>query len=189
MNYDIPYEYPSADTGPLPHFIVNAGETAIAVYRAYLDHNRFRSGTRKTYRSSILHFCCWAERNGLRLQWLSPDLIDAYADEVAAQHGRQAAYSYPVPIRKLFSDLTHAGVVTGLPGPLPQSPDDWQNAVDAAQGILELDAMKQHGLIKGGPQCDAYRCLAFLAVAKALGYTPAADACEQLMNEMIADAA
>lgn len=40
----------------------------------------------------------------------------------------------------------------------PKTPDEWQTVVDAADGLLLLDAARQFGLLTGGPVVNAARC-------------------------------
>lgn len=54
----------------------------------------------------------------------------------------------------------------------PQTPKEWQVAADGAYFLLSLDAARQYGLIEGGPEIDADRCMEILDRAKAMGITP-----------------
>jgi len=68
----------------------------------------------------------------------------------------------------------------------PKTRDEWQDAVDGAQGALTLDACRQYGLVTGGPKVNADRCADILKRGKAMGIVPAPDAAErfvQLINE------
>lgn len=40
----------------------------------------------------------------------------------------------------------------------PETPDEWQEAVNAAEAMLELESAKLYGLITGGPAIDVARC-------------------------------
>lgn len=55
----------------------------------------------------------------------------------------------------------------------PKTPDEWQVAVDGATFLLLLDAMRQYGLVTGGPHINAERCADILARGKDLGYEAA----------------
>jgi hypothetical protein len=169
----------------VPAIIADAGETAVAAYHAYLNGGHWSDGTRKSYDWSIHRFCRWARKHRLDLEWITPAVIETYATEVAAERGRHAADPYVTPVKGLYRQLSAAGIMTGLAGPLPQSTEDWQTAVDAAHVMLTLDSMKQYGLIDGGPKTDLARCRAFLSLGSALGYAPAADAFEQIAPELI----
>ena len=57
----------------------------------------------------------------------------------------------------------------------PETPEEWQAAVDAAQCVLLIDSAKQYGLITGGPRFDLDRAHDLITRGRALGYTPAAD--------------
>ena len=55
----------------------------------------------------------------------------------------------------------------------PQTPAEWQEAVDAAAFFLALQSCRLYGLITGGPNVDADRCQEILKRGKALGVAPA----------------
>lgn len=57
----------------------------------------------------------------------------------------------------------------------PATPEEWQEAVDAAWFMLCLDAARQYGLITGGPGINQARCEDLLRRGKALGYRPTDD--------------
>lgn len=40
----------------------------------------------------------------------------------------------------------------------PRTPKEWQDAVDAAYLLLQIDSARQYGLITGGPLIDTVRC-------------------------------
>lgn len=67
----------------------------------------------------------------------------------------------------------------------PQTPAEWQEAVDAADGCLHLDAARGYGLVTGGPEVDVRRCEWILAAGAALGYVPAANAVERFTRELL----
>lgn len=56
---------------------------------------------------------------------------------------------------------------------MPQSPAEWQHAVDAAEFYLLFDSARQYGLVAGGPVINAERCSDLLIRGAALGYQPA----------------
>lgn len=67
----------------------------------------------------------------------------------------------------------------------PQTPIEWQNAVDAADALLKLDAARLYGLVRGGPEVDAERCWEIVHRAYELhGIEPAEDAVERLIAEL-----
>jgi hypothetical protein len=57
----------------------------------------------------------------------------------------------------------------------PQTPAEWQAAVNGAAFLLSLDAARQYGLVTGGPVINMDRCVAMLDRGRRLGYTPAPD--------------
>ena len=54
----------------------------------------------------------------------------------------------------------------------PQTPVEWQQVVDACQGLLALDSARQYGLVTGGPVIDVDRCWELLARGRAKGFVP-----------------
>lgn len=54
----------------------------------------------------------------------------------------------------------------------PQTPEEWQIAVDTAEILLMLDAAKTYGLVEGGPIVDMARCHELLQRGAALGIRP-----------------
>lgn len=67
----------------------------------------------------------------------------------------------------------------------PQTHEQWQEAVDAAQGALALDAASQYGFVSGGPEVNVARCEDILARGQLLGYVPLSDAVERFVKEAI----
>lgn len=61
----------------------------------------------------------------------------------------------------------------------PQTPQGWQNAVDAADALLHIQSAAAHGLITGAPTVNVTRCEQLLAAARRRGVTPSADNVEQ----------
>lgn len=57
----------------------------------------------------------------------------------------------------------------------PQRREEWQEAVDAADFMLKLDAARLYGLVTGGPEIDSQRCSYLLDRGKALGILPRPD--------------
>ncbi len=58
----------------------------------------------------------------------------------------------------------------------PKTCEEWQIAVDCAEGALALDSARQYGLVTGGPGVDVERCLEILKQGRARGIVPAPDA-------------
>ena len=63
----------------------------------------------------------------------------------------------------------------------PVTPEEWQNAVDAAHACLLIDSARHYGLIEGGPAVDADRCELMLSLGENQGFTPSADALERFL--------
>ena len=40
----------------------------------------------------------------------------------------------------------------------PKTPQEWQEAVDAAQFFTTFESCKMYGLVKGGPNVNMQRC-------------------------------
>ena len=75
--------------------------------------------------------------------------------------------------------------LTVTPPNNPTTLEEWQNAVDAANALLKLDAARLYGLVSGGPEIDADRCWEILHRAAELhGIEPAEDAVERLVAEL-----
>lgn len=67
----------------------------------------------------------------------------------------------------------------------PITLEEWQNAVDAADALLKLDAARQYGLVRGGPEVDADRCWDLIhRAASNYGIEPAEDAVERFIAEI-----
>lgn len=64
----------------------------------------------------------------------------------------------------------------------PETPEEWQEAVDAAKAMLEIDDARKYGLVRGGPPVDVARIEEILERGKQLGYTPAPDAIQRLLG-------
>ncbi len=67
----------------------------------------------------------------------------------------------------------------------PTTLEEWQDACDAADAMLKLDAARMYGLVFGGPEIDADKCWDLIHRAAELhGIEPAEDAVERLMAEL-----
>lgn len=64
----------------------------------------------------------------------------------------------------------------------PQTPAEWQEAVNLAYFHAAVDAARQYGLIKGGPDVDLDRCEDLLARGTKLGYRPEPDIIERFLK-------
>ena len=65
----------------------------------------------------------------------------------------------------------------------PQTPEQWQLAVDAAQGILATAFIQALGLIEGGPEYNVARCVDVIERGKDMGITPSDDAIREWIGE------
>lgn len=54
----------------------------------------------------------------------------------------------------------------------PASDAEWQEAVDAAEFLLQLDSARQYGLLTGGPEIDFDRCVDLVRRGAARGIFP-----------------
>ena len=54
----------------------------------------------------------------------------------------------------------------------PQTPQEWQEAVDAAEAYLGLDSAKMFGLVRGGPVVNTFRCQQLIRQGKERGVVP-----------------
>jgi len=70
----------------------------------------------------------------------------------------------------------------------PETPEQWQDAVDAANACLAPDSARQYGLVEGGPKIDVDRCDEILRRGALLGYRPSPDAVERSIAETNAEA-
>ncbi|MDP9479617.1 MAG: hypothetical protein M3R38_28800 [Actinomycetota bacterium] len=67
--------------------------------------------------------------------------------------------------------------ITIAPPAEPNTPEEWQRAVDAADALLKLDSARIYGLVKGGPEVDVDRCWDLMHKARELhGIEPSEDA-------------
>jgi len=62
----------------------------------------------------------------------------------------------------------------------PQTPEQWQEAVDHAEALLLIHSARAYGFIKGGPEIDVDRCDAILTRGAALGVQPDQAAVERI---------
>lgn len=61
----------------------------------------------------------------------------------------------------------------------PETPAEWQEVVDLAEGALALDSARSYGLVRGGPDVNVDRCVALLREGARRGYNPSVDAIER----------
>jgi hypothetical protein len=55
----------------------------------------------------------------------------------------------------------------------PETAEEWQAAVDAADFVLALESCRQYGLIEWKGKVNLDRCFEILDQGRRLGYTPA----------------
>jgi len=55
----------------------------------------------------------------------------------------------------------------------PETPMEWQEAVNAAEFFLEIESCKLYGLLSGGTPVNFDRCEEILSRGRKLGYVPA----------------
>ena len=78
--------------------------------------------------------------------------------------------------------------MTALPdeGPrLPENDEEWQQAVNAAKGLLALHSSYVYGLVTGGPVVDAERCDFVLEEGHKRGFMPSPTAIEDVLRELL----
>jgi hypothetical protein len=54
----------------------------------------------------------------------------------------------------------------------PQTPQEWQDAVNGAAGAIAIESCKMYGLLKGGPKINLARCEQILKRGVRKGITP-----------------
>lgn len=56
----------------------------------------------------------------------------------------------------------------------PQTPEEWQETVDAADALLHIQSAEAYGFITGAPSVNVERCEQLLEAARRRGVTPSA---------------
>jgi transposase-like protein len=102
-------------TAGIPAIIVEAGEEAIRVYRAYLEDPGRSPYTERTYRLSCRRFFDWAAERCLTLHGIAPEHVKAYREEIMARGSSHLATIYLTPVRGVFRALVAAGVLAASP--------------------------------------------------------------------------
>jgi hypothetical protein len=64
----------------------------------------------------------------------------------------------------------------------PQTPAEWQEAVNQAHFWLLVDSARQYGLITGGPEVNLNRCEEILEKGKAQGIEPDPAGVEEIIK-------
>lgn len=80
--------------------------------------------------------------------------------------------------------MTHPTIT---PPANPASPEEWQNAVDAAEAPLAIEAARACGQITGGPVANVNRCEHLLDRGRSLGIVPSAHAIERYVGGLCGD--
>lgn len=60
----------------------------------------------------------------------------------------------------------------------PKTREEWQEAVDLAEGLLALESARAYGFVAGGPSVDVARCEEVLRRGRDRGFTPHDNAIE-----------
>lgn len=68
---------------------------------------------------------------------------------------------------------------------LPETRQEWQDALDCAEGAIALDAARQYGLVRGGPKVNLDRCYQILTLGKQRGFEPRPDAIERFTAALL----
>lgn len=88
--------------------------------------------------------------------------------------------------REIVAKLETA--LEGQTGPcMPESPEEWQTAVNAAKGALAFDSARQYGLVKGGPCVNVDRCVLILEKGRKRGFFPSPTAVEDFARALVED--
>lgn len=78
--------------------------------------------------------------------------------------------------------------ITINPPQNPETTEEWQAAVDAADALLRLNAARIYGLVRGGPDVNAERCWELVHRGRELhGIEPSDDVVERFVAEMMGD--
>jgi len=73
-------------------------------------------------------------------------------------------------MRKLAKVITTEGTIEQFAE--PETPEQWQEVVNAARFLLDLESSRQYGLITGGPIVHAERAAELLERGRQLGFCP-----------------
>lgn len=66
----------------------------------------------------------------------------------------------------------------------PESPEEWQNAVNIAEALIGVELGRQYGVFSGGPRVDVVRCLDFVGTAVRMGIVPQEEEVQALMDSI-----
>ncbi len=67
----------------------------------------------------------------------------------------------------------------------PQTPEEWQEAVDMAEFYLTLESARMYGLVVGGPDVNSERCLDILERGKAKGVKPSPEYIQRCLGGLV----
>lgn len=67
----------------------------------------------------------------------------------------------------------------------PQTPEQWQHAVDLAYSYLLFDSARQYGLVTGGPTVRTKRCEEILQAGRARGISPAPASIDRCIDSIL----
>jgi hypothetical protein len=65
----------------------------------------------------------------------------------------------------------------------PSTPQEWQEAVDAAELLLLIDAARQYGIITGGPPVNVARACEIKLKGLSMGIRPAPDLVQKALGD------
>jgi hypothetical protein len=66
----------------------------------------------------------------------------------------------------------------------PQTPEEWQEAVDLAEAHVLIESARQYGLITGGPKVNVLRCTELLDLGRRRGHRPGKEAVKRMIGEL-----
>ena len=69
-----------------------------------------------------------------------------------------------------------------MKGQDPETPEEWQEAVDQSYVLKLLDSARRYGLVKCGPEIDVARCEELLERGRRLKVYPSEDAVDRLLS-------
>jgi hypothetical protein len=69
----------------------------------------------------------------------------------------------------------------------PQTPAEWQDAVNGAEAALLLESARCYGLVQGGPIVHVARCEAILARGKKRGVVPVQTGVDEHIAALVAE--
>jgi hypothetical protein len=67
----------------------------------------------------------------------------------------------------------------------PRTPDQWQQAVDLAEGALLFHSARLCGLVAGGPKINVRRCRKVIQKGRGRGVFPTPAAAEKFVADLL----